>query len=386
MAGYSKILFWEVWNFMSIEHGKAEFDERNIINFKGYNDSGKSAMLTALKVAMTNLNPTKQVNFIQDNKDYFRVLIRFDDGVTILRDKYLNGQSLYEMYKDKQLLYSTKSPSGALTKVMEVPKPIADYLGLINYEKEYFNARSCFEKQLGVQTSGSENYKMFNTVLKSEELSVASTLLNNDKNKLLADIDALTDEVRATKNIIGIGQYLTDDMLGYLNEHDEKIDSLETCENTLEEMKGTRKTIEQIPEIPKMEMIDVEDLRLLNDIQTTAAELSNLHIAPEVSQIDYEQLKTLQDIKTYADALKQVNIAPKVQEIDVEELNELVGIYNILAQINDCEGIITEDEKRLKDLDIQIDELTELSNQMGVKMVKCPDCGRIFDPDQAHLH
>ena len=386
MAGYSKILFWEVWNFMSIEHGKAEFDERNIINFKGYNDSGKSAMLTALKVTMTNLNPTKQVNFIQDNKDYFRVLIRFDDGVTILRDKYLNGQSLYEMYKDKQLLYSTKSPSGALTKVMEVPKPIADYLGLINYEKEYFNARSCFEKQLGVQTSGSENYKMFNTVLKSEELSVASTLLNNDKNKLLADIDALTDEVRATKNIIGIGQYLTDDMLGYLNEHDEKIDSLETCENTLEEMKGTRKTIEQIPEIPKMEMIDVEDLRLLNDIQTTAAELSNLHIAPEVSQIDYEQLKTLQDIKTYADALKQVNIAPKVQEIDVEELNELVGIYNILAQINDCEGIITEDEKRLKDLDIQIDELTELSNQMGVKMVKCPDCGRIFDPDQAHLH
>lgn len=386
MAGYSKILFWEVWNFMSIEHGKAEFDERNIINFKGYNDSGKSAMLSALKVAMTNLNPTKQVNFIQDNKDYFRVLIRFDDGVTILRDKYLNGQSLYEMYKDKQLLFSTKSPSGALTKVMEVPKPIADYLGLINYEKEYFNARSCFEKQLGVQTSGSENYKMFNTVLKSEELSVASTLLNNDKNKLLADIDALTDEVRATKNIIGIGQYLTDDMLRYMTEHDSKIDNLDTCVDTLEEIKGTKQTIEQIPNIPKIEVIDVEDLKLLNDIQTISEELNNLHIAPVVNQIDFEQLQTLQDIKAYADALKQVNIAPEVQVVDVDELNELVGIYNILAQINECNVIITEDEERLKDLDIQIDELTELSNQMGVKMVKCPDCGRIFDPDQAHLH
>lgn len=386
MAGYSKILFWEVWNFMSIEHGKAEFDERNIINFKGYNDSGKSAMLSALKVAMTNLNPTKQVNFIQDNKDYFRVLIRFDDGVTILRDKYLNGQSLYEMYKDKQLLFSTKSPSGALTKVMEVPKPIADYIGLINYEKEYFNARSCFEKQLGVQTSGSENYKMFNTVLKSEELSVASTLLNNDKNKLLADIDALTDEVRATKNIIGIGQYLTDDMLRYMTEHDSKIDNLDTCVDTLEEIKGTKQTIEQIPNIPKIEVIDVEDLKLLNDIQTISEELNNLHIAPVVNQIDFEQLQTLQDIKAYADALKQVNIAPEVQVVDVDELNELVGIYNILAQINECNVIITEDEERLKDLDIQIDELTELSNQMGVKMVKCPDCGRIFDPDQAHLH
>ena len=99
MSGYSKILFWEVWNFMSIEHGKAEFDEQNIINFKGYNDSGKSAMLTALKVAITNSNPTKQVSFIQDDKEFFRVLIVFDDGITILRDKYLNGQSLYEMYK-----------------------------------------------------------------------------------------------------------------------------------------------------------------------------------------------------------------------------------------------------------------------------------------------
>ena len=93
MAEYSKISFWEVWNFMSIAHGKAEFDDRNIINFKGYNDSGKSAMLTALKVAITNSNPTKQVSFIQDDKEYFRVLIQFDDGVTILRDKYLNGQS-----------------------------------------------------------------------------------------------------------------------------------------------------------------------------------------------------------------------------------------------------------------------------------------------------
>ena len=48
--------------------------------------------------------------------------------------------------------------------------------------------------------------------------------------------------------------------------------------------------------------------------------------------------------------------------------------------------IIKEDEERLKGLDEQIDELKELSSQLGVKMVKCPDCGRIFDPEQAHLH
>ena len=45
---YARLLSWEVWNFMAIKNGKCDFDERNIINLKGYNDSGKSAMLTAL--------------------------------------------------------------------------------------------------------------------------------------------------------------------------------------------------------------------------------------------------------------------------------------------------------------------------------------------------
>ena len=73
---------------LPVGHGKCEFDERNIINLKGYNDSGKSAMLNALKVALCNANPTKQVGFIQDDKDYFRVLVTFSDGVQILRDNY----------------------------------------------------------------------------------------------------------------------------------------------------------------------------------------------------------------------------------------------------------------------------------------------------------
>lgn len=180
---YPRMLYWEAWNFMSIEHGKCEFDDRNIVNLKGYNDSGKSAMLQALKVLISNSNPTKQIGFIQDDKDYFRVVAAFEDGVMILRDKYVNGQSLYEMYKDNQLIYTSKS-GNALTRITEVPKPIADYLGLIMYDGTCLNARACFEKQIGVQTTGSENYKMFNTVLKSEEIATASALLNNDRNKI----------------------------------------------------------------------------------------------------------------------------------------------------------------------------------------------------------
>ena len=157
---YSRLLGWEGWNFMSIEHAKVEFDERNIINFKGYNDSGKSAMLQALKVLMSNSEQTKQVLFIKDDKEYFRIVAYFDDGVMIMRDKYINGQSLYEMYKGKECIFSTKQANGALTGVNKVPDPIQEYLGLILYDNTCLNARACFEKQIGVQTTGSENYKM----------------------------------------------------------------------------------------------------------------------------------------------------------------------------------------------------------------------------------
>lgn len=50
--GMSKILGLELENFMSIKEAKLVFDETNIINLKGYNDSGKSAITRALDVLM----------------------------------------------------------------------------------------------------------------------------------------------------------------------------------------------------------------------------------------------------------------------------------------------------------------------------------------------
>lgn len=65
----SKLVAWEVWNFMSIKHGKVEFDERNIINIKGYNDSGKSAMLRALDVLFSISNPRLRLGSFKTEKN-----------------------------------------------------------------------------------------------------------------------------------------------------------------------------------------------------------------------------------------------------------------------------------------------------------------------------
>ena len=385
-TGYSKIVSWEVWNFMSIKHARCEFDERNIINLKGYNDSGKSAMLTALKVCFTNSNPSKQVGFITDDEDYFRVLVTFDDGVRLLRDKYRNGQSLYELYKDEELAYTTKSASGALTKVSEVPEPIAQYLGLIEYDKTYLNFRSCFEKQIGVQTTGSENYKMFNTVLKSEEIATAATLLNNDKNKLLNDINAVDSELSANKNILGVGQYIKPEEITYLKEHDLILDACDKQLSSIDSVKNLDTEIASIHITPELQSISDEDLRALRNIKNISAELDGIKISPEVAFIDSNQLTEINNIQTLNVELSNLKVAPSIKELDSTQLNALNSILNIVSNIDECGSIIKSDDERLKQLGVEIDELQKQADELGMKMVRCPNCGEMFNPENAHVH
>lgn len=382
---YSSITSWEVWNFQSIEHGKCEFDEHNIINLKGYNDSGKSAMLNALKVALCNANPTKQVGFIQDDKDYFRVLVTFSDGVQILRDKYINGQSLYEMYKDGKCVFSTKN-GNALIKVSDVPQPIADYLGLIMYDGACLNARACFEKQIGVQTSGSENYKMFNTVLKSEEIATASTLLNNDKNKLASDISATDYDLQAQKNLLGTSGKITEDMVVFLKEHDAELDKLEANASELIAICNIYNGMVSIPVIPEIVSIDMSQVSELANIERLIKELNGVVITPEVTAIDTVRLNELANIVSLNNALAQISVAPELATISDTQLNDLLIISNMVSTLAELDKEISDADKRISDTAIELEQLQkELANH-GVKMVKCPGCGQIFDPEQQHVH
>lgn len=382
---YPRMLYWEVWNFMSIEHGKCEFDDRNIVNLKGYNDSGKSAMLQALKVLIANSNPTKQVGFIQDDKDYFRVVAAFDDGVMILRDKYINGQSLYEMYKNNQLIFTSKS-GNALTRITEVPKPIADYLGLIMYDGTCLNARACFEKQIGVQTTGSENYKMFNTVLKSEEIATASALLNNDRNKLASDINAVDADLQAQKGFLGNKDKITAEVVGYLKDHDSTLDQYLTMESTLGTIRTLRASKDAVVIYPELSGVDATQLAELDTIARQMSMLSAIKIAPQLDEVDALQLQALVNIKSVADALSAVVVPPEVKTVDSEQLNALTGILATINAISECDKAVSQYDASLETLNKELAEMQEELANKGVKMVRCPGCGQIFDPEQAHVH
>lgn len=378
----SKLVWWQAENFMSIEKGKCEFDERNIINLKGYNDSGKSAMLTALKVLMTNCNPTKQADFIQDNKDYFRVLAKFDDGVMILRDKYRTGQSLYELYKDDEKLFSTKLDNGALSPVKEVPKPIADYLGLITYEDITINARACFEKQIGVQTTGSENYKMFNTILRSEELASAGNMLNTDKNKLANELSSVTSSIDTYSQMIAGKDSLTKEHIEALKKLDAELDMYTKQQEVLSAIEQTKEAVANIKINPMLEELSIDQLNVLVNLVNLKAGLAQIKVTPALEEVSTEQLVMLSNIKAVKDAYAQVTVPPALDEMEITQLAMLDSIKTNLDTFNQVNTYLTNVDTQLEELTKQLSSLQE-----QVKgYIKCPGCGLLFPQGENHEH
>lgn len=384
-SSFSRLVSWEVWNFMSIKNAKCEFDERNIINLKGYNDSGKSAMLIALKVLLFNSNPSKQVGFIQDDKEYFRVLGTFSDGVRILRDKYINGQSLYEMYKDDTLVYSSKS-GNSLARITEVPKPIMDYLGLVMYDNMCINARSCTEKGIGVDTTGSENYKMFNMILKSEEIATAGALLNNDKNKLVSDINATDSELGAYKATVRGREGLTLGLLTRLKDMDKSLDEYSERLVLLDRIESTRNDVSNIAVLPELPFIDNSQLVLLQEIDNIRTNLSSVVVTPEVGYIDGSRLEELETIRGILGDLSSIEIAPELGMIDCERLHLLSSIEEVIRGISSCDSVIASLGSSIESSDGELKVLRGELETLGVRMVKCPCCGMVFSADDEHCH
>lgn len=403
MEGYARLQWWEVYNFMSIAHGKCEFDESGIINLKGYNDSGKSAMLRALDVLFYNIRPNSQINFIKDDTDYFRIVAHFEDGVTIFRDKYINGQSLYEMYKDDELIYTTKV-NGVLSKVSEVPEPIKVYLGLLMHDGMMLNSRSCFEKQFLVQTSGSENYKMLNSVLKSEELATAAELINNDKNKLASDISSLDAQLTSYKTLYEDGRYITGGMVDYLEEHNKDIDHLTEKQSSLSQMKYYDENLKEIVVYDEVQSISPEHLSFLLKIRSLVSEVGSIVIPDKVEEVNTKGIAELQAIKGVLDSLGSINIFPKVPELGIDRLTAIASIKSMcssvpvvqqevdiidasrfsalfsvfvaLKELSEYVNVLASIDKELAEVN---NELSGLVADKDFHFVKCPDCGRVIE-------
>lgn len=382
---YSRLVSWEVYNFMVYSYAKCEFDERGIITIKGYNDSGKSTMLQALNVLFFNSHPSMHINYIKDDCEYFRIMAHFDDGVSILRDKYINGQSLYEMYKDGTVIYSTRN-GNTLTRVSRVPDPIEQYLGLISHDGTCLNSRSCIEKQLLVQTTGSENYKFFNVVLKSEEIAVASQMLNTDKNKLLQDINSTDYQLQTTKTMLGNGTLLTDELISELERADKLLDEYDVKSDCISSALGIADEVSAIQIPPDISQIGTERISILSSIDRIMNEIAGIPTLPEVNQLDSSRLELLTSIIGVSNELSSIPVIPNVQGVSTDRFDSILNLSLMLNSIETLDENTEDIDNKLVALDQEIKGYADQLRELGRTVIRCPNCGTVYDSEMEHDH
>ena len=379
---YSKIVSIELKNFMGYKHAKATFDEQGILNFKGYNMGGKSAFLTAVAVVLMNLYPKKQAKFIRHGKKYFRVVISFDDGVAILRDKYSNGQGLYEMYRNGKVVFTTKSGS-KLSKIDDVPEVIKEYLGLVNTDLGYLNYQVRRDPLWLIDTNGSENYYSLNEVLKSEDIARANTLINSDRNKLNSDITALESELNAYRLQLDSLSSVGMDLLVTLSDREMLVQELFSRYDELASLWKVVESLEEVRVSPEVGCIETGGFDYILALRQVADSISECkYFDRSLVALDIGKLNNIGNLKNYCKDLESAYSGvwdipldsidfSKSQPIDNLSvlLSGLIMVEEELADLNASERMLSKEK----------DSVMSEAEKAGKRFVVCDNCGTLLE-------
>lgn len=376
---YSKITSIEVINFMIFEHARISFDERGIINLKGYNSTGKSTIERALAVCFADAFKRNQQKFIRYGEDYFRVIVEFDDGVRIVRDKYINGQSLYEMYQGDELLYTSKE-GNKLTKISDVPLPIQQYLGLITLANGCLNYQSRRDPLWLIETPGSENYYALNEVLKTESIARANALINSDKNKLGGEIAELEADFQATELALEECSAVSEELLSTLVERESKAQGL--CSRyeiisdimcTVAEIRGCR----LLPSVQRVDSGSVDRLEELLEVRRVVAEVGSHKSIPSFEMVDEYRIADINSIYNNTKEISEsgITIATYMSGISMDKVDPLGDIFNSLRELA---RVLKEEKALSREYDQVSSRLCTLvaeAKAEGKRFVQCDNCG-----------
>lgn len=378
---YSKIVSIELINFMVFKHARISFDERGIINLKGYNSSGKSTIERAIAVCLMDAFKRKQAKFIRHNEDFFRVVIEFDDGVKIVRDKYINGQSLYEMYKYNECLFSTKEGS-KLTKVDCVPDIIQKYLGLISMQDSYLNYQSRRDPLWLIDTAGSDNYYSLHEVLKTESLARAGALLNSDKNKIGSEIAEIEGELQSVELSLSNCSDVTEELLSVLSERE--IYARGICDrlSKISKINELLASLAKIKKIPKIEDIEYSRLSSILEIDNKFLELEKEVPIPKIEKLEIEKFNFIENLLENLNELDKCTGKSLSVDIETVSLDKVPMISSILSKCKEL-GSCLNTLKELKDenntVSNRLEEVAKEAHNRGTRFVKCESCGSYME-------
>lgn len=375
----SLISSFHIENFMSIEKADFFFDEKNFINLKGYNDSGKSAVLRALEVLFFNSYKTKQTSFIQDGKSEFKIVASFTDGVSIVRYKFANGQSLYEMYRGEDLLCTTRQGK-ALGKVEDVPEPIQQYLNFTKTGDGYLNSRSKEEPRLLVDTTGSENFKAISNILQAENLFKALQLVKEDTR---AEMD---ETIRLRAELANIDHVLTslpeEDFLYALEMAISDLDdSVRSSDEQVSKIDSVISLLEASASITvpfELKEIKYSQLRELLELETQIAKLDTQVLSRPVEEIDSSRLNAVLELEKSIGALLGLGtvLVEAIPEVDTKQIDLVRGLHKDLGKMIETQRNVTVLEKEMADLEAEMHAMVEEVGE-DAKTFECFACGSL---------
>lgn len=384
-TGYSKLRSIELTNFMGFVKAKAVFDESGSLNFKGYNSSGKSAFLTACAVAMMNAFPNKQAKYIRHNQDYFRIILRFDDGVVIVRDKYKNGQSLYEMYKDEKKIYTSKMGDKYL-RIDAVPEEIENYLGMIGTELGYLNYQVRRDPLWLVETKGSDNYYTLNEVLKSVEIAQANALLNTDKNALNGEITVVESEINTLNGqLLGMvsgGEAL----LGRLYDRQRCVEGLFRRYDRVRGIGELASRVvecekEVVPEIVKVREGRYAEITGLGALVDRLADLSGSYFGEELLAVEVRRYEGVKGISEKVGSVSKSDYF-EAEVGNVGGADELKGLEGIMSVVEKLRAGVSELKKLNSEFSVlenERDTLISEAKSKGIQFTICSNCGTMLE-------
>jgi energy-coupling factor transporter ATP-binding protein EcfA2 len=365
------MLALELKDFMSIESARLEFDETGILNLVGYNDSGKSAVTRSLEILFYDAYSGTQINFIRDDQDYFGVGVEFDDGISINKYKYANGKSVWEMLKNDEIIFTNQLADG-IAAMGDVPEPIAKYLGVVKDDStdEQLNVRRSANKLFLIDTSGGDNYKIINSVLRYDILAESVKRMNEDRNKLQSEVANLATSSKTLKGELDSITVLDYTTLGIISE---KTKNLKVNRHQVEYLMAIRDQKQILDEFTVHDEISLADTSRLTAITALQElkEATEIPIFDECKLIDNSRLDLLISIMQLRSSLDVV-IPPECPIVDAQQLKDM---QRVGEKFNDV-WTITNDLATVESEYVTVStQLVQLSQQHGFKI--CKNCGTV---------
>jgi len=413
---YSKITEIHITNFMSISNAVIHMPESGIVGIQGYNDSGKSAIERAIASCLLYRYSHKHKSFIQDGKKYFQVDVVFDDGITIRYEKHYTAAGLYEMYQGDTLLYSNKQQNGNgfYEKIVGVPEEIERYLGMSNTEEGMsLNYGLNTDKQLLVSTSGSENYQQLNQVLKSQEIGLASQLVNRDNNNLGGLISRTEAQIHMKSTELARYGDLDESLVARIKAYAKHVSVIEAREFALVSIYNLIPALREVV-LPEVPLIDTDEIVRVSKLERLLGEVGQLgvQVAPEIPLIPADSISRIEKLTSLDHVMSSLRetVAPEIPLISalsisrIEKLNAIAQMMMPLREqvapeipavmgidrfasllrltqavdvVREAEQIVRDCEHNAEKLKLESAALSKELTEAGHKVVKCNSCGEL---------